>query len=108
MQCTTAAPAVVATWLDRPSLPSVDASAAPAAPGKAGQGLHFLFQRMVDRDRQCTVAVHLTHLPEKIRSMVRPPLEDVVLPLVDHLVCECTDEFVFPECRPCQQGLQQG
>jgi hypothetical protein len=41
---------------------------------------------MVDGDRQGAVSIHLGHLAEKIRSMIRSPLQDVVLPLMNHFV----------------------
>jgi hypothetical protein len=41
---------------------------------------------MVDGNRQGTVPIHLGHLAEKIRPMIRPPLQDVVLPLMNHFV----------------------
>src|SRR4026209_866945 len=41
---------------------------------------------MVDRDRQSAVTIHLRHLAEKIRPMLRPPLQDVELPLMNHFV----------------------
>lgn len=85
---------MVATWLNRPSLAAVDPAALAAAPSKAGQGMHFLFERMIDRDGEFAVAIHFGHLSEKIRAMVRAPLEDVVLPLVNHFMCEGAHEFI--------------
>ena len=98
---------MVAARLDRPSMAPVNAPASSAAPGKAGKGLHFFFQRMVDRHGKSAVSVHLPHLPEEIRSVIRPPLEDVVLPLVNHLVRQRTDEFVSPERRARYQRGQK-
>ena len=40
--------------------------------------------------------------------MIRPPLEHVELPLVDHFMRESADEFLCPVRRFCQQGCQQG
>ena len=84
----------MAAWLNRPPLASVDTAALPAAPSEAGEVKHFLLERMVDRDRQGAVPIHLGHLPQKFSSMIRPPFEDVVLPLMDHLVREGADELV--------------
>lgn len=108
MKSPTAAPAMVPAGLDRPSLTAVDASASPAAPSKAGKSLHFHPQCMVDGHGEGAVMVHLPHLSEEIRSVIRTPLQDVVLPLVDHLVRYCTDEFVLAEWRARHQGRQQG
>jgi len=93
---------MMATGLDRPPLAPVNAPASPTAPRKPGERLHFLLQRVVDRNGEDAVAVHLPHLAEEIRSMIRTPLEDVVLPLVNHLMRHCADEFVLSKRRPRQ------
>jgi hypothetical protein len=41
---------------------------------------------MVNGDRQGAVPIHLGHLAEKIRPMIRPPFQDIVLPLMNHFV----------------------
>lgn len=98
---------MMAARLDRPPLAMVNAAALPAAPSKAGQGEHFLLEGMVDRDGQCAVPIHFGHLSEKFSSVIRPPLEDVVLPLMDHLVRQCADELVPAVGCTGQQGLQK-
>ncbi len=99
---------MVAAWLNRPPLASVHTAALPAAPSKSGEGKHFLLERMVDRDRQCAVPIHLGHLPQKFSPMIRPPLQDVVLPLMDHLVRQRADDLVPAILRTGQQGLRRG
>lgn len=98
---------MMAARLDRPPLAMVNAAALPAAPGKAGQGEHFLLEGMVDRDGQCAVPIHFGHLSEKFSSVIRPPLEDVVLPLMNHLMREGADELVPAIGRTGQQGLEK-
>jgi hypothetical protein len=98
---------MMSAWLNRPSLASVDTAALPAAPGEAGEGKHFLLERMVDRDRQGAIPIHLGHLPQKFSSVIRPPLEDVVLPLMDHLMRESANELVPAILRTGQQGFEE-
>jgi len=98
---------MVAAWLNGPSLASVDSAALAAAPGKAGQGKHFLLERMVDRNGQLAVTIHFGHLSQKVLAMIRPPLEDVVLPLVNHFMREGADEFVPAMRRTGQQRLEE-
>ena len=85
---------MVATWLNRPPLAAVNPAALAAAPGKAGQGMHFLLERMIDRDGEFAVTIHFDHLSQKIRAMVRAPSEYVVLPLVNHFMCEGADKLM--------------
>src|SRR5512134_1682503 len=97
----------MAARLDRPALAPVDAAALPAAPGEAGKGEHFLLERMVDRDGQLAAAVHLGHLAQKFRSMIGPSLEQIVLPLMDHLMGESTDQLVAAIGSAGQEGLEE-
>lgn len=85
---------MVAAWLYGPALAAVDAAALAAAPGEFREGLHFCLKRMVDRDSQFAVTIHLAHLAEKVRSVVRSAFEQVELPLMDHFMGEGADEFV--------------
>ena len=98
---------MVAAWLNGPSLASVDSAALAAAPGKAGQGKHFLLERMVDRNGQLAVTIHFGHLSQKVLAMIRPPLEDVVLPLVNHFVRDSADELISAIGTTCQQGFEE-
>jgi hypothetical protein len=50
---------------------------------------------MVDGDRQGAVSIYLGHLAEKICSMIRPPLQDVVLPLMNHFVRQRAHELLL-------------
>jgi hypothetical protein len=50
---------------------------------------------MVDGDRQGAVSIHLVHLTEKIRPMIRSSLQDVVLPLMNHFVRQGAHDLLF-------------
>jgi hypothetical protein len=63
---------------------------------------------MVDGDGQCTAPIHLGHLTEKIRSMIRPPLQDVVLPLMNHFVRQRIHDFLLAILAPLEYLLEQG
>jgi hypothetical protein len=85
---------MVAAWLNRPPLAAVDPAALAAAPGKAGQGMHFFLEGMIDRDGEFAIPIHFAHLSQKVRAMVRAPSEYVVLPLVNHFMCEGADKLM--------------
>jgi hypothetical protein len=63
---------------------------------------------MIDGDRECTVPIHLGHLTEKIRPMIRSPLEDVVLPLMDHFVGQRAHDLLLAILAPLGGLLEQG
>jgi hypothetical protein len=63
---------------------------------------------MVDGNRQGTAPIHLGHFAKKIRSMIRPPLQDVVLPLMNHFVCQCVDDLLLTILAPLEYLLEQG
>jgi hypothetical protein len=48
---------------------------------------------MVGGDRQDTVPIHLGHFAEKIRPMIRPTFQGVVLPLMNHFVRQRIHDF---------------
>jgi len=77
---------MVPPGLNRPSLAAIHSSALPATPGKSREGENFLLQGMIDGDRQGPVPIYLGHLAEKIHAMIRPSLQNVVLPLMNHFV----------------------
>jgi len=85
---------MVATWLNRPPMAAVNPAALAAAPGKAGQGMYLLLERMIDGNGEFAITIHLAHLSQKVRAMVRAPSENVVLPLVNHFMCEGADELM--------------
>src|SRR5574341_132084 len=87
--------AVMSARFDRRTLASVHTAALPAAPGKAGQCKDLLLQRMIDRDGQQAIAIHFSHLPQKVRPVIGTPLEDVILPLVNHFVRQRARDFVL-------------
>ncbi len=55
---------------------------------------------MVDSNRQGAVSIHLGHLAEKVHSMIRPPLQDVILPLMNHFVGQCVDDLLLAILAP--------
>ena len=99
--------AMVAAWLDRPSLTPVHPAALPASPRETRRGQHVLSQRVIDRHRQCAVPIHVGHFAEKIQAVIRAALEDVVLPLMDHFVGQGADEFI-PAVRRREKGVRSG
>ena len=107
MQRAAAASAVVTARLNRPSLPPVDTPATAATPRETGQRQHFLLERVVEGDAQSAVSVHLRHFSQKVRSMIRPPLEDIELPLMDHFMGKGTDELLSPIWGSCEQWRQK-
>src|SRR5918994_3615250 len=48
----------------------------------------------MDGDREPTI-IHLAHLPTEILSMIGAPLQNIELPLMDHLVCQGVDQLVM-------------
>jgi hypothetical protein len=63
---------------------------------------------MVDGDCQGAVPIHLGHLAEKIRSMVRSPLQDIVLPLMNHFVRQRAHDLLLAIRAPLGDLLEQG
>jgi len=63
---------------------------------------------MVDCDGQGAVPIHLGHLAEKIWSMIRSPLQDVVLPLMNHFVCQRAHDLLFAILAPLGDLFEQG
>ena len=63
---------------------------------------------MVDSDCQGAVPIHLGHLPEKIQTMIRTPLQDVVLPLMNHFVCQRAHDLLLAVLTPLDDLLEQG
>ena len=108
LQRSPAASAMVPAWLDRAPLTAVDHSALPAAPRKTGQCEDLLLKPMIDRDGQFAAAVHLVHLAQEILPVIRAPFENVELPLMNHLMRNGANEFVFSVRCAGQQRLEQG
>ncbi|MEX5281632.1 MAG: hypothetical protein NW700_08775 [Nitrospiraceae bacterium] len=65
---------------------TIDFSTPLTPPGMSRQRAHFVGEEMVNRDAEGPLPVDLPHFLSKIRPMVGAALEDVVLPLMDHLV----------------------
>src|SRR4029079_3885777 len=63
---------------------------------------------MIDGDRECTVLIHLGHFTEKICPMIRSPLEDVVLPLMNHFVGQRAHDLLLAVLAPLGGLLAQG
>lgn len=72
-------------WLNGPALAAVDGATMLAAPGILGQGGHGSAQRVIDRNAEA-VLVHARHHATKIETVIRAPLQDVILPLMNHFV----------------------
>src|SRR3954463_7275963 len=99
---------MVPPGLDRPSLASGPSTALPTTPGAPREGGDFLLERMVKGNRECTRPIHLGHLTEKIRPMIRSPLEDVVLPLMNHFVRQRAHDFLLAVLAPLGNLREQG
>jgi hypothetical protein len=63
---------------------------------------------MVDGDRQGSVTIHLGHLAEKIRPMIRPPFQDVILPLMNHFVRQRVHDLLLAILAILGDLLEQG
>jgi hypothetical protein len=63
---------------------------------------------MVEGDSQGAAPIHLGHLAEKVRSMIRSPLQDVVLPLMNHFVCQRAHDLLLAIRAPLDDLLEQG
>jgi hypothetical protein len=63
---------------------------------------------MVDGYCQGAVPIHLGHLAEKVRPMIRPPLQDVVLPLMNHFVRQRIHDLLLAVRAPLGSLLEQG
>ena len=86
--------APVTTGTNRLSLPMVITAAFRTAPGVFGQRMDGLIQRVADRDPE-TVAVHDRHHSMKLGPVIRVPLQNIVLPLVNHLVRQRPDNLLI-------------
>jgi hypothetical protein len=62
---------------------------------------------MVDGDCEGTVPIHLGHLAKKIRAVVRSPFQDVVLPLMNHFVCQRAHDLLLAVLAPLGGLLEQ-
>lgn len=69
--------------------------------------MHFLFERMIDRDGEFAMTIHFRHLSQKICAMVRASLEDVVLPLMNHFMCEGAYELISSAGSTAQQEFEE-
>lgn len=83
----------MASRLNGPALPLIEAAAVLAAPGIFGQRGDFFCQGVIDRDAEA-VTIHLTHHATKIGPVIRATFQDIVLPLVNHFVRQGHDGFV--------------
>jgi hypothetical protein len=63
---------------------------------------------MVDGDCQSAVSIHLGHLAEKVHPMIRPPLQDVVLPLMNHFVRQRAQDLLLAIFASLDDLLEQG
>jgi hypothetical protein len=79
---------MVPPGVNRLPLAAIHSSTLPATPGKSREGENLILHGMIDGDRQGAVPIHLGHLAEKIHPMIRPSLQNVELPLMNHFVRE--------------------
>lgn len=98
---------MVSARFDGPALAPVDATTLPASPGEFGESQHFFLQRMVERDRQRAVAIHLGHLAQEVLSMIRAAFQDIVLPLMDHFMGDGAAHFGLAIWRGGQEGREE-
>jgi hypothetical protein len=96
----------MSTRLDCPSLASVLKPAPSTPPYVPGERIHVLAQRVIDRDAQ-PIAVHACHHALEVRAVVRTALQDIILPLVDHLMRQRADDFRFDMWAARCQALKQ-
>jgi hypothetical protein len=69
--------------------------------------LHVFLKRVVRGDGQLARVIDLRHLPHEIQTVIRVPLQDLELPLVDHLVGESIQKFLLRVRRADGEPLQQ-
>lgn len=98
---------MVAARLYGPALAPIDAAALAAAPGEFREGKYFGLKGVVDRDGQFSVSIHLRHLAEKVRSVVRSAFKQIILPLMDHFMSKGADEFIAPVRMMGHQRLEK-
>src|SRR5688500_13801730 len=89
---TLAAP--VTTGANRVPLPLIIAATCRAAPGVFRWRVDGLLQGMAGGDAE-TVAVHDRHHALKLGAMIRPPLQNIVFPLMNHLMRQRPHNFLF-------------
>jgi hypothetical protein len=87
--------AEVAARVDGSSPATIEFSALLALPDMSCECPHFLREGVINRDTQKPVTVDLPHLSTKVRPMIRSSLQDVILPLMDHLVGQCVEDDLF-------------
>lgn len=85
----------MAAWLDRFSLSSIGPPTVCAPPGESRQGQYFLLQRVVGGDRHFSRAVHFRHLSQEGQPMIRPTLQEIELPLMNHFMSDRIQELLF-------------
>lgn len=93
--------------LDGFSLPSIDPPAVFAAPGKSRERKDFFLQGVMGRDGHFAGPVDLRHFSQEFQSMIGPPLQHIELPLMDHLMDEGVQEFLFRVRCPFGEPLEQ-
>ncbi len=63
---------------------------------------------MVHGDRQGSVPIHLSHLAEKIRPMIRSTLQDIELPLMNHFMRQRAHDFLLAILGPLNDLSEEG
>ncbi len=79
---------------DRAPLPMVRDPAIEKPPRVLREGEHRPLQAVSDGDSVAFPIQNVLHAVE-IRTVVRPPFEDIILPLMDHLMRQRPDDLLF-------------
>ena len=108
MEWPSANPAMMPPRLNCPPLASVHSAALPTTPGKPREAQDFLPQGMIDGDRQGAVPVHFGHPTKKIPPMIRPSLQDVELPLMNHFMRQRAHNLPLTILAPLDGLSEQG
>jgi len=97
----------MALGLDRSSVPSIETPTALAPPSEFRQGNHFLLKRVVRRNGHLSGPIDLRHFPQELQAMIRPMLQHIELPLMDHFMSQGVEQFLFRVRRPCGELFKQ-
>lgn len=97
----------MAARLDGLALPAIDLSAIGATPCEAGQGQHFFLKGVVSGHGYFPGTIHVRHLAHEVQAVIGLPFQDIELPLVDHLMGEGIQQFLFCVGRSFREPLQQ-
>lgn len=98
----------VAARVDGSPSATIDLPASLAPPGISCQAPHPICQGVVDGNAEEPLSVDFLHLSSEVGAMVGSTHENVVLPLMDHLMGQCIKDDPFPTHRSARKLLDQG